>query len=187
MDFELANYELTKLSDIEENSENPRYITEKDFNGLVESIKGFPEMLTVKPIVIDENSVILGGNMRLKACTEAGFKIVPTIKIEGWNEEQKREFIIKDNVHSGRWDADALANGWNAELLVNWGLNHFVPEDIELNDFFAENEDNTGNEDDNELKTIVLNYIEEEYIEIKQKLSKISSTPEEAIRILLSK
>jgi hypothetical protein len=187
MDFELANYQLKKLSEIKENSENPRYITEKDFNGLVDSIKNFPEMLTVKPIIIDENSVILGGNMRLKACSEAGFDKVPTIKIEGWNEEQKKEFIIKDNVHSGRWDSDALANGFDTELLINWGLNTFVPEDIELNDFFAENEDNTENEEDNGLKSIVLNYVEEEYIEIKDKLSKIASTPEEAIRILLTK
>jgi len=182
--MDLANYKIVKLSDIKENSENPRYITENDFNSLVDSIRGFPEMLKVKPIIIDEKSVILGGNMRLKACFEAGLKSVPVIKIEGWSDKQKKEFIIKDNVHSGRWDSDALANNWNSELLIKWGLNTFVPEDIELNDFFAENEDNAP---DSELKTIVLNYIETEYIEIKEKLSRISSTPEEAIRILLSK
>ena len=184
--FKLAKYEIVPLSSINENEENPRYITEKDFESLVSSIKGFPEMLTVKPIIVDESSVILGGNMRLKACSEAGLTDVPVLTVTGWTEEQKKEFIIKDNVHSGRWDSDALANGWNSELLVEWGLNTFVPEDIELSEFFSE-EDNTEEESDSGILSIVLNYVPEEHQEIKEKLSKIASTPEEAVRILLSK
>ena len=184
--FKLAKYAIVKLSSIKENEENPRYITEKDFASLVDSIKGFPEMLSVKPIIVDEDSIILGGNMRLKACSEAGLKDVPTLSVTGWTEEQKKEFIIKDNVHSGRWDSDALANGWNADLLVSWGLNTFIPEDIELNDFFAE-EDSNEEESESGIVSIVLNYVPEEHEEIKTKLFKIASTPEEAVRILLSK
>ena len=185
--FKLAKYSIVKLSSINENEENPRYITENDFESLVNSIKGFPEMLSVKPIIVDEDSVILGGNMRLKACNEAGLKEVPVLMVSGWNEEQKKEFIIKDNIHSGRWDSDALANGWNAELLVEWGLNTFIPEDIELNDFFSEEEESDKDGSDSEILSIVLNYVPEEHEQIKLKLSKIASTPEEAVRILLSK
>ena len=89
---------------------------------LVKSIKDFPEMLDLRPIVVDDNLVVLGGNMRLKACMEAGLSEVPIIKASNLSEEQKKQFIIKDNVGFGEWDWDIIANEWDTEYLENWGL-----------------------------------------------------------------
>ena len=95
------------------NSHNPRIIKDDKFKGLVESLKGFPEMLEIRPIVVDESMMVLGGNMRLKACREAGIKKIWIHTVEGWTEEQKKEFTIKDNVGFGEWDWNALANEWD--------------------------------------------------------------------------
>jgi ParB-like chromosome segregation protein Spo0J len=111
-----------KITDIKPNPENPRIIKDHKFKQLVESIKSFPQMLELRPIVIDENNIVLGGNMRLKACTEAGLTDVPVIYAKDLTEEQKKEFIIKDNVGYGEWDWDDLANNWDEQLLTEWGL-----------------------------------------------------------------
>jgi hypothetical protein len=110
------------ISSIYENKENPRIIKDAKFKKLVQSIKDFPEMLELRPIVVDSNNIVLGGNMRLKACKEAGLKEVPIIVADQLTPEQQKEFIIKDNVGFGEWDWDILANEWDAELLDNWGL-----------------------------------------------------------------
>ena len=114
--------EKIKLYKIKGNKKNPRIIKDKKFYDLVESIKGFPEMLEKRPIIVDEDMIVLGGNMRLKACKEAGLKEVWVDSAEGWTEEQKNEFIIKDNVSSGDWEWDMLGNEWNSSELENWGL-----------------------------------------------------------------
>lgn len=110
------------INKIVPNKENPRFIKDYKFKKLVQSIKDFPEMLEKRPIVVDENYIVLGGNMRLKACIEAGIKKVDILVADGWSEEQKREFIIKDNVGFGEWDWDILANDWDSTLLDKWGL-----------------------------------------------------------------
>jgi DNA modification methylase len=106
---------------IKPNPNNPRIIKDNKFKLLVKSIQDFPQMLELRPIVIDENNIVLGGNMRLKACIEAGLKDVP-VKIATLSEQQKKEFIVKDNVGFGDWDWDDLANSWNVEELTDWGL-----------------------------------------------------------------
>jgi len=111
-----------KLSEIRANPNNPRLIKDEKFHKLVESIRTFPEMLKLRPIVINDDNIVLGGNMRLKACKEAGLKTVPVIKASELTEEQQREFIIKDNVGFGEWDWEMLANGWDAEKLEDWGV-----------------------------------------------------------------
>lgn len=111
-----------KLSEIIPNPNNPRQIKDDKFKKLVESIKNFPEMLSLRPIVVNDNMVVLGGNMRLKACKEAGLKEVPIIKASELTDEQQKEFIIKDNVGFGLWDWDMVANEWDAEQLDEWGL-----------------------------------------------------------------
>jgi ParB-like chromosome segregation protein Spo0J len=111
-----------KINLIKPNPNNPRIIKDDKFKKLVQSIKDFPQMLELRPIVIDENNIVLGGNMRLKACQELGLKDVPTIYAKDLTEEQKKEFIIKDNVGFGEWNWDDLANNWNDEKLVEWGL-----------------------------------------------------------------
>ncbi len=111
-----------KIGLIKSNPNNPRIIKDEKFAKLVESIKSFPEMLKLRPIVVNEDMVVLGGNMRLKACKEAGLKLVPIIKANDLTTEQQKEFIIKDNVGFGEWDYNMLANEWDVEQLTEWGL-----------------------------------------------------------------
>jgi hypothetical protein len=104
------------------NPDNPRTIKDTNFNKLVNSIKEFPEMLEIRPIVVNKELVVLGGNMRLRACKEAGLKEVPYIIADDLTEEKQREFVIKDNVSGGEWDWEILANEWDADTLIEWGL-----------------------------------------------------------------
>ena len=110
------------INQVKANPNNPRIIKDDKFKKLVQSIKEFPEMLELRPIVVNEDMVVLGGNMRLKACKEAGLDKVPVIKASNLTEEQQKEFIIKDNVGFGEWDWNDLANNWDAEKIQEWGL-----------------------------------------------------------------
>lgn len=110
------------ISQVKQNPNNPRVIKDDKFEKLVKSIKEFPEMLELRPIVVNDDMVVLGGNMRLKACREAGLDKIPIIKASNLTDEQQKEFIIKDNVGYGEWDWDDLANNWEAEKLEEWGL-----------------------------------------------------------------
>ena len=113
---------ITKISEVKLNPNNPRLIKDNKFIKLVQSIKDFPEMLDIRPIVVNADMVILGGNMRFKACKEAGLKEVPVIIADNLTEEQQREFLIKDNTSGGEWDFEMLANEWDVDLLEDWGL-----------------------------------------------------------------
>ena len=110
------------ISQVIPNPTNPRIIKDDKFKKLTKSIQEFPEMLELRPIVVDSNMVVLGGNMRLKACIAAGLKEVPIIVADNLTEQQQAEFIIKDNVGFGEWDWDLLANQWDVEALEDWGL-----------------------------------------------------------------
>jgi ParB-like chromosome segregation protein Spo0J len=125
--------ETVKISEVKSNPNNPRIIKDDKFKKLVESVKTFPEMLNIRPIVVNSDMVVLGGNMRLRACKEAGLKEIPIIKADTLTPEQQSEFIIKDNVSGGEWDWDMLANEWNAEELDAWGLD--VPRFAEEPDY----------------------------------------------------
>ena len=114
--------EKVKISKVKNNPNNPRLIKDDKFKKLVNSIKEFPEMLKIRPIVVNEDMIVLGGNMRLKACKEAGLKEVFIIKASELTEEQQREFIIKDNSGFGEWDWDMIANEWDTEQLEDWGI-----------------------------------------------------------------
>jgi DNA modification methylase len=109
------------INTVKANPNNPRIIKDDKFAKLVKSIKEFPDMLNVRPIVVNKDMVVLGGNMRLKAIKEAGYKEV-AIEIVDWTEQQQKEFIVKDNVGYGEWDWNDLANNWDAEQLQDWGL-----------------------------------------------------------------
>ncbi len=126
-----------KISKVKGNPNNPRVIKNDKFKKLVKSIKEFPEMLKLRPIVVDENMIVLGGNMRLKASKDAGLKEVRIEIAEGLTEEQKKEFIVKDNVGFGEWEWDMLANEWDSVQLAEWGLDVW------------ENQDDAIVEDDN--------------------------------------
>lgn len=110
------------VSDIAEYKSNPRTISKKDFAVLKKSLKEFPSMLDVREIVVDENGVILGGNQRYKALQAMGKSKVKVKKVTGWTDEEKREFVIKDNIANGAWDNDKLANEWDKTKLEEWGL-----------------------------------------------------------------
>jgi ParB-like chromosome segregation protein Spo0J len=138
------------------NPENPRFIRDENFEKLVRSIEEFPEMLKLRPIVVNEGMVTLGGNMRLRACKEAGLKKVPVIRVS-LTKEQEKEFIIKDNLGYGEWDWEMLANEWDVELLNMWGL------EVDLWKKDDDEEDEYGKEE--ELKMINLNVKEGDYRE----------------------
>ena len=122
----MTKTEIVKISQVKNNPNNPRLIKDDKYVKLVKSIKEFPKMLNIRPIVVNDDMVVLGGNMRLKACKEAGLTEVPIIKASDLTEEEQKEFIIKDNVGFGEWDWNLLANEWDAEELNEWGLD--VPE-----------------------------------------------------------
>lgn len=138
------------------NKDNPRYINDFKFNKLVKSIQDFPEMLEKRPIIVDENFIVLGGNMRLKACKKAGLKEIWIDQVTDWGEEKKKEFIIKDNSGFGEWDWDILANEWDIEKLDDWGLD--IPE-IPLEDIEAE-EDNYEEPDELQVDVVLGDLIE---------------------------
>jgi ParB-like chromosome segregation protein Spo0J len=118
--------QIVKINEVKPNPKNPRLIKDGKFQKLVTSIKEFPDMLNKRPLIVftdvDNKYVVLGGNMRLKACKEIGIKEIPIIVADEWTEEQKNEFLIKDNVGFGEWDWDSLANEWDTEKLDDWGL-----------------------------------------------------------------
>jgi len=128
-----------KLSEIKPNPNNPRLIKDEKFKKLCQSIKDFPQMMELRPIVIDENNITLGGNMRLKALKELGYKEIPETWVKQASElteEQKKEFIVKDNVGFGEWEWDVLANEWDSEQLIDWGLDipNWEAEELEAED-----------------------------------------------------
>lgn len=121
--------EKVKISKVVPNENNPRFIKDYKFKKLVQSIQDFPEMLKLRPIVVNKDMVVLGGNMRLKACKEAGLKEVYILKANELTEQQQREFIVKDNVGFGEWDWDILANEWDNTQLKEWGMDVWQPEE----------------------------------------------------------
>jgi hypothetical protein len=121
-----------KLSEIKSNPNNPRIIKDDKFRKLVKSIQEFPKMLEIRPIVVNADMIVLGGNMRLKACKEAGLKEVPVIFADDLTEDEQKQFIIKDNVGFGEWDWDMIANEWDADQIEEWGLD--LPFDAKIDD-----------------------------------------------------
>lgn len=117
-----------KLKQLKENPNNPRYIRSDKLEKLKKSITDFPEMLNLRPIVVDDDMVVLGGNMRLKALKELGIEEAEVIKAKDLTKEQKAQFVIKDNVGFGEWDWDMLANEWDNTQLGEWGLDVWQPE-----------------------------------------------------------
>jgi hypothetical protein len=126
------SWEMIEIGEIRANPNNPRVIKNEKFAKLVRSIKRFPEMLELRPIVVNAEMIVLGGNMRLRACAEAGLKQVPIIRADKLTEEQQSEFIIKDNVAFGDWDWDVLANEWEIQDLEEWGVNVPTSKNTEL-------------------------------------------------------
>lgn len=155
--------EVVGINDVIPNPDNPRVIKDDKFKKLVRSIREFPKMLLLRPIVVNKDMVVLGGNMRLRACREAGLQEIPIIVAEDLNEQQQKEFIIKDNVGFGEWDWDDLANNWDEANLKEWGFDFPKFEEAVI-------------EDDLEEQSFVKISIEatnETYIELSEKLQNL--------------
>ena len=114
--------ERVDIRQIRQNPDNPRVIKDNKFQKLVKSITELPQMLELRPIVVNRDMIVLGGNMRLKACEAAGLTEVPVVFADNLTPEQEREFIVKDNSSFGEWDWDLLANEWDVEQLQDWGI-----------------------------------------------------------------
>ena len=143
---------MIPIDKLRPNPNNPRIIKDDKFHKLVKSIKDFPEMMSKRPIVcvtdVDGKIYPLGGNMRLKALQELKYKEIPDewVKMaDEWTEEQRREFVIKDNVGFGEWDWDDLANNWDVEQLEDWGL--------DIPDFISENPETEENDLSENIET----------------------------------
>lgn len=153
-----------EIKKLKPNPNNPRSINKNKFERLKKSITEFPKMLELRPIVVDENFVVLGGNMRLKALKDLGIKETFYIQQKDLSDDQKKQFVIKDNASFGDWDWDILANEWNNKDLLDWGIDVWQPEE-ELEKQIDENE--FSNQIDTyinaQIKQIVLYYNNEEY------------------------
>jgi len=157
--------ETINISKIKSNPNNPRIIKDDKFHKLVNSIKEFPKMLEIRPIVVNNEMIVLGGNMRLKACIEAGLKEVPIIKVTDMTEEEQNEFIIKDNVGFGEWDWDILANTWDMQQLESWGLDT-IKHDWDKLDYIEDQVPTPKLNNDNELVIVIC----EEWMEDKRQV-----------------
>lgn len=164
-----------KISEIKLNPNNPRLIKDDKFEKLVKSIKEFPEMLDIRPIVVNSDMVILGGNMRFKACKEAGLKEIPVIVADNLTEEQQREFLIKDNTSGGEWDFEVLANEWDNEKLEDWGLD-LVGFDIDSDEFGEDFSLPDGDKSPFQQMTFTL--ADEQAEQIKNAIADIKATEE---------
>jgi len=140
---EVINLKGFPIKDIKQNPLNPRFIRDKKFEDLKRSIQDLPQMLSLREIVVDEDCIVLGGNMRLKALKDLKFKITDVVMWKGLSDIEKKEFVIKDNANYGNWDWDILANSFDETDLKRFGLNVWQPQEAieEYNDYEFENND----------------------------------------------
>jgi len=163
------------IKEVKSNTANPRIIKDGKFKQLVQSIKEFPEMLELRPIVVNADMVVLGGNMRLKACIDAGLKEVPIIIADSLDEAKQKEFIIKDNVGFGEWDWNVLANEWEVEELAAWGLD--LPLDFVGADEFGD-EFSLPDGDKSPFQQMTFTLADEQAVQIQNAIADIKLTDE---------
>jgi hypothetical protein len=167
-----------KLSKLKGNPNNPRICKDDKFKKLVKSINDFPKMLALRPIVVDENFIVQGGNMRLKALQEIGFKDIPdewVKQVKDLSEDEKKQFIIKDNVGFGENDWDELANNWDAEQLTEWGLD--IPNFVNDSDEFG-TEFSLPEGDKAPFQQMTFTLADEQATQIKNAIEEIKRTEE---------
>ena len=167
-----------KLTDIIPNENNPRYIKDDRFKKLVTSISEFPKMMELRPIIIDKDNVILGGNMRYAALEDLKYENIPdnwVRRADELTDDEKRRFIISDNVGFGEWDWDALANEWDEKELTDWGL------ELPLFDDFSDKNNEIDTDDFSDKMTLKFELSEGEYSFITELLAKIDANKETAL------
>jgi len=162
-----------KITEVIANPNNPRLIKDDKFKKLVKSIQDFPDMLNVRPIVVNKDMVVLGGNMRLKAIKEAGIKEI-NVEIVDWSEDKQKEFIIKDNASFGEWDWSDLANNWDSEELTDWGVDIIGFSNVQdLGEDFS-----LPNGDKSPFQQMTFTLADEQAEQIKNAIEEIKSTEE---------
>jgi len=166
--------EIRKISEVKLNPNNPRLIKDEKFKKLCQSLKDFPEMLNIRPIVVNKDMIILGGNMRYKAAKEIGLKEIP-VTIADLTEDQQREFLIKDNTSGGEWDWEVLSNEWDSEQLEAWGLD-LVGFDLDSDDLGTDFSLPDGDKAPFQQMTFTL--ADEQAEQIKNAISDIKQTEE---------
>lgn len=180
----MTNIKFVKIDSVKQNPSNPRIIDEGRLSKLVKSIKEFPQMLEKRPLIVNQDGIILGGNMRHRAASEAGLEKVPVIVTDDWTPDQEREFIMKDNIGFGDWDWDLIKTDWDEDMLSDWGVK--VPQintdDLDLDGLFDEPE---APDESNSTKTIILEYTNEDYEKVTIALDAMSGSREEVIFNLL--
>ena len=169
-----------KLSELKTNPDNPRTITDKKLQLLKNSIKEFERMMEARPIVVDENGIVLGGNMRALSLQKLGYIDIPdnwVFVMDGLTEEQKREFVIKDNAGFGEWDWDKIRSDWADLPLGDWGLD--VPEiAIEVNEDELTDSFDLKDGDREPFQQITFTLADEQAIQIKNAIEEIKKTEE---------
>lgn len=179
--------EYVSIKEVKSNPNNPRVIRDDKFANLVKSIEEDSWMSEARPIVVDENMVAQGGNQRFRAYQHLGWKEVPVMKIDSQVADEKamRRFVIKDNVHSGEYDWEVLANEYDPAFLKEMGVDVWMPEqDVNLDGFF----DEPGEEEPKDLEpstNLILTYTEEELTVVKEGLLHVASSYEDAVWKLL--
>jgi hypothetical protein len=171
------------INDLNENPNNPRVIEDGDFDALCESIRSFPKMLELRPIVVNDQMVPLGGNMRLRACKTVGFEKIPVLMASELTEAEQRQFIITDNVSRGQWDWQVLREEWDVEELAEWGIE--LPElmtDIDIDKFFEPD----INDSIKKFK-VILDFSEDDFNEFNKLLDNHPGSKENIILNLLRK
>jgi len=172
-----------KLSEIRENPKNPRLIKDEKFQKLVRSIQEFPEMLEARPIVVNPDNIVLGGNMRLKACKAAGLTEAP-VYVASWEESKANAFIIKDNVGYGEWDWDILANEWDAEELGEWGLDVWQPE-VEIDMSILEEAEDVEHMADDVRRAVCIDFNTDDHAVVSAKVAALKKEGKDVGKMIL--
>ncbi len=176
--------ELLPIESVISNPDNPRVLKDDRYAKLKKSIEDFPEMLWKRPLVVvkagRKKHMVLGGNARLKACVELGIAQVPVIHADDWSEEQRKQFVIKDNVSTGDWDWAILSSVWDEGLLDNWGVPFFKTDDVDMDNLFME-----GDSPGRESMNITLKYTADDHQKVIAKFNEIGGSKEQVVFNLL--
>lgn len=176
--------ELLPIESIVPNPENPRVLKDDRYAKLKKSIEDFPEMLYKRPLVVvkagRKKHMVLGGNARLKACVDLGIAQVPVIHADDWSEEQRKQFIIKDNVSTGDWDWSVLNTEWDEAILEDWGVPFFKTDEVDMDSLFIE-----GNNTGRESVSIILKYTADDHQRVMAKFNEIGGSKEQIVFNLL--
>lgn len=172
--------EWLPIDEVFQSDANPRYITKTEMNKLKTSIREFPQMLELRPGVIDANNRLIGGNRRHEACKQLGWDKFPVIRATQLTDSQLKEFMIRDNVSNGSWDTEELKSSWDIDQLYDWGVDVIDVANV------GELEPSTPDTKVvGKMKELRLRYNEKDHATIKEELAKIADTPEQAIFKLL--